>query len=308
MSFHLWPPLESIESSLSDSDAGPSDFAELMDLPLGQKTASKSLAQQSRQSSLDRPSSNLAELTDEPWEPGSLISIKQGRAKAGVLLDRHIRGERWAGWLTASEASWASAFDVLLEADDEPFESRFGVVQAWNRVELECSQSISWQLSGCVSQHRLGCIRLVAQEYAAGLLLNIPPEPGQIALRIAGGVQMVLTGTPLGKNDPRREYQKLYRLFAARMVATQLTQRIGARSESTQETRDTRELPAVADFRVRLRPGIMMYQVQPLLRATLAYVINGPDHDNCYSIKSSNPAMARAMFSQSILIDRIFEI
>jgi hypothetical protein len=42
--------------------------------------------------------------------------------------------------------------------------------------------------------------------------LAIAPEPGRIALRGAGGgVFSVLSGTPLGPEDPRTDYQDLYR-------------------------------------------------------------------------------------------------
>jgi hypothetical protein len=306
VSSQLWPPLETIQATLSGSNVTPSGFAELSFLSSDFSAQIESPRHQDQPMPWERSDSGLAEVAEDAWMSGSLVSIRLGQGKAGVLLDRHLRGERWSGWVTASEAAWAGAFDVLLEPVDEPFDRQFSVVQTWNPIELECSASIAWHLTGNVSQQRLAAIRIVAQEQAAGLMLGIPSEPGLIALRPIGGVQMVLTGTPLNRKDPRHEYQRLYRNFSARLVAAQLTLRIALRSnESEQE--DALPLRKTIDFRARLRTGVLMPQVQTLLRATFSYVVCGPDQDNCYAIKSSNPDMARAMFAQSVLIDKVYE-
>ena len=66
------------------------------------------------------------------WAPGRLVSVLHEGRLLGVLLDKCVHGELWQGWMAASEADWASAFDVLLEPGDEPFEPMFGLIQAWN--------------------------------------------------------------------------------------------------------------------------------------------------------------------------------
>jgi hypothetical protein len=306
VSSQLWPPLETIQAALSGSNVTPSGFAELSFLSSDFSPQIGSSHHQDQPMPWRRSDSGLTEVAEDAWMPGSLISIRVGQGKAGVLLDRHLRGERWTGWVTAAEAAWAGAFDVLLEPVDEPFDRQFSVVQTWNPIELECSTSIAWHLTGNVSQQRLTAIRIVAQEQASGLMLSIPSDPGFIALRPAGGVQMVLTGTPLDRKDPRHEYQRLYGNFAARLVAAQLTQRIALRADEP-EPQETLPLRKIVDFRARLRTGVLMPQVQPLLRATFSYVVSGPDYDNCYAVKSSNPDMARVMFAQSVLIDKVYE-
>jgi hypothetical protein len=145
------------------------------------------------------------------WAPGRLVSVVHEGRLLGVLLDRCIHGELWQGWMAASEADWASAFDVLLEPDDEPFEPMFGVVQAWNVLTLEPSPQLCARVLGEVSATRLAAIRAVHDEWAAHVALPIAPEPGRIALRTVGGVFSVLSGTPLGPQDPRADYQALYR-------------------------------------------------------------------------------------------------
>jgi hypothetical protein len=307
VSSQLWPPLEAIQASLSGEDAGPSGFGDFPEWQLATGKSPASLSQQAGQWPEEHTTSRLAEVDHESWTSGSLISIQLGRGKAGVLLDRHLQGERWAGWLTAPETSWAGAFDMLLEPVDEPFDLQFAVIQTWNRVELECSDSVAWHVAGQVSQQRLAVIRLVANEYSAGLMLSTPCEPGFIALRVAAGTHMVLTGTPLSKQDPRHAYQRLYRSFAARLVTRQLTHRIFSWEEKP-EVDDFTEQRRVVDFRVKFKHGVLMPQVQPLLRATLSYVVSGPDQDSCYAIKSSNPEMARVMFAQSMLIDKLVDV
>jgi hypothetical protein len=113
--------------------------------------------------------------------------------------------------MAAGEADWASAFDVLLEPDDEPFEPAFGLIQAWNVLTLEPSPQLCARVLGEVSATRLAAIRAVHDEWAAQKTLPIAPEPGRIALRTVGGVFSVLSGTPLGVEDPRADYQALYR-------------------------------------------------------------------------------------------------
>jgi hypothetical protein len=136
--------------------------------------------------------------------------VHEGRL-LGVLLDRCIQGDLWQGWMATGEADWASAFDVLLEPDDEPFEPMFGVIQAWNVLTLAPAPQLCARVLGEVSATRLAAIRAVHDEWAAHAPLAIAPEPGHIALRGVGGVFSVLSGTPLGPQDPRADYQELYR-------------------------------------------------------------------------------------------------
>ncbi len=307
MNFALWPPLESIQAALNDHEVDWRGVPELFNEPTSSAQRDGMSLQVFGNSSFDSlPFTDVAEKPQ--WAAGDLVTIKVGQLKVGVLLDRALQGERWSGWLTAPETSWASAFDVLLEPGDEPFDSHFAMIQVWNRVELECSDSIKWKISSKVFQQRLAAVRIVAQEYAAGLMLCIPPEPGVIALRTAGGIQMVLTGTPLGPEDPRRGYQRLYRQFVARLVAMQLTHRVSLRNEAVDDDVCQQPPKKSFDFRMRLRPGAMMPQIQQLLRVTLSHVVSGPDESNSYAIKSNNPDIARTIFMQSILIEQVFDI
>jgi hypothetical protein len=175
-------------------------------------------------------------------------------------------------------------------------------------VVLEQSDVIQAEVVGELTAKRLASIKAVAQECAAGLMLNIPAEPGRIALRTAGGAAMVLTGTPLGPRDPRSEYQSAYLAVTARLIAQQLTLRAAALPKAQSPCATSTAPNTLVDFQAKLKPGVRMHDVQQLLRVTFSYVVSGPDEHNIYAVKSSNPEVAKAMFMQSILIAQVLEV
>jgi hypothetical protein len=302
----LWPPLKQIEAALL---SGGFEYS-IGNLPtpaqrasdpqaLGNADAANALASQ-------EPTTSLVHQEECNWGTGEIVHIVDFGVRASILLSHRIQDQRWLGWVAASETSWASAFDVLLEPQDEPFDPMAGVIQTWNPVEVEWKPSIRHDIVAQLSTERMSSIRAVAKEAASGLLLNIPAQPGAIALRTAASAYMVLTGTPLGARDIRRDYQAAYLSLSARLMALQLTQRASLKSE--EPTLIAEPVPARrVDFEARLKPGVRIIDIQPLLRATLSYIVSGPDISNRYAIKSSNPSMARLMFTQSTLIESVFE-
>ena len=153
------------------------------------------------------------------WAPGRLVSVLHEGRLLGLLLDKCVHDTLWRGWMAASEADAASACDVLLEPGDGPFEPMFGLIQTWNVLTLEQTPKLCARVLGEVSATRLAAIRAVHDEWAVQQPLPIEPEPGRIALRTAGGVFSVLSGTPLGVGDPRADYQSLYLEAAARLAS-----------------------------------------------------------------------------------------
>ncbi|MGJ7504638.1 hypothetical protein ACSFBF_30075 [Variovorax sp. ZT5P49] len=227
MTHDLWPPLSVIRHALETGAAVPDDAPDSApgtatvampgtSPPTGATPASAPAA---AASDLLLPLTELARRREAVaqrafparWAPGRLVSVVHEGRLLGVLLDRCIQGDLWQGWMAAGEADWASAFDVLLEPDDEPFEPMFGVIQAWNVLTLAPTPQLCARVLGEVSATRLAAIRAVHDEWAAHASLAIAPEPGRIALRSVGGVFSVLSGTPLGPQDPRADYQELYR-------------------------------------------------------------------------------------------------
>lgn len=225
MPIELWPPLSVIRSHL-ESDAAP---------PAPQADAAQAGGTATPQGApvidLQLPLAELARRRqvlaarnfNARWEPGRIVSVLHEGRLLGVLLDRKLPGGagRWQGFMAASEADWASAHDVLLEPTDEPFEPLFGLIQAWNQVSLAPMPQQVARVQGEVSATRLAAIRAVHDEHVNGTPLAIEPEPGHIALRsVGGGHFTVLSGTPLGKDDVRAQYQQVYREAAERLSAS----------------------------------------------------------------------------------------
>lgn len=223
MTTELWPPLALIRSAFERDAEAPATHEPVR--PRGDAAAD---ARRSAQDLL-LPLAELARRREAVaqrafparWAPGRLVSVVHEGRLLGVLLDKCLHGELWQGWMAASEADWAGAFDVLLEPGDEPFEPLFGLIQAWNVVTLQRSPQLCARVLGELSATRLAAIRAVADECAAQTPPAIEPEPGRIALRTVGGVFSVLSGTPLApREDPRADYQTLYARAAAELGTT----------------------------------------------------------------------------------------
>jgi len=226
MTHDLWPPLSVIRHALETTgaaampDTGPEGEPGTATVAMPGSPPGTPAAPVVAASDLLMPLTELARRREAVaqrafparWAPGRLVSVVYSGRLLGVLLDRCIHDDLWQGWMAVGEADWAGAFDVLLEPEDEPFEPMFGVVQTWNVLTLEPSPQLCARVLGEVSATRLAAIRAVHDEWAARTALAIAPQPGRIALRgVGGGVFSVLSGTPLGPEDPRTDYQDLYR-------------------------------------------------------------------------------------------------
>jgi hypothetical protein len=224
MTLDLWPPLSLIRGTLTVPGPGDAAASDAL-VPAGAEPAPSGASD----ASLLLPLTELARRREAVaarafparWAPGRLVSVLHEGRLLGVLLDKCLHDKLWRGWMAAGEADWASAYDVLLEPGDEPFEPMFGLIQTWNVITLEQRPQLCARMLGELSATRLAAVRAVHDEWAVQQPLAIEPEPGRIALRTAGGVFPVLSGTPLGVDDPRAQYQDLY-LEAATRLATQL--------------------------------------------------------------------------------------
>ena len=307
----LWPPLKLVEATL---EGAPALEAIGDDLPLqanqNQGGSSKMGVEKNAEAAyLLLPLTELAKRRagvaargfSIEWASGRLAQITVNGAVLGVLLDRIVQGKQWTGWLAANESNWASSFDVLLEPCDDPFEPMFGIIQAWNPVTLHWSQDLQARIVCEISAVRLAAVRAVALECAAGLIVPTPVEPGRIALRTAGGTFSVLTGTPLGLQDLRHDYQNAYRTVAARLMALQLTRRVS----KVEKKRVVPAAPATAGLRVQWKRDARMDEVQQLLQATSTSIADGPDAEGFYRLKSSNAMAAQRALSQSQLVCQV---
>ena len=357
----LWPPLELVEAALDGHHAlaQAASVAPPESAHEGFAQAPLKIDQNIQAAYLllpltelaTRRAAVLAKRFSSAWAPGRLVQMTVNGSVVGVLLDRFVQGPQWTGWFAACESSWASAFDVLLEPMDEPFEPMFGVIQAWNAVTVEESSTNQSLVVGEISATRLAAIRAVALECSSGLMLATPAEPGRIGLRTAGGAFSVLTGTPLGAHDIRYNYQNAYRTATARLIAQQLTQRLshvkkkvplqddwwirakgwfaadwlirpafalvavffvaqntgllGRFNDDTVRFRSSPVAAPAGDLRVQWRPGVRMDDVQKLLRSTSTEVVDGPDAQGFYGLKSNDTSATRASLSQSLLVGKV---
>ncbi len=357
----LWPPLELVEAALDGHHALAEATGVAQRSPVEEGVAIPPLQiDKDVQAAYlllpltelaQRRAAVLAKEFSSDWAPGRLVQMTVNGAVIGVLLDRLVQVRQWTGWFAACESNWASAFDVLLEPMDDPFEPMFGVIQTWNPVTVDYSDAVQALVVGEVSPARLAAVRAVALECAAGLMFATPAEPGRIGLRTAGGAFSVLTGTPLGPHDIRTSYQNAYRAATARLIAHQLTHRVsyvkkkishqtdlwsrakawfaadwairpafaviamffvaqntGMLGRFTDDSVRFRSSPAAAtvgDFRVQWKPGVRMDEVHKLLRAAATEVVDGPDAEGFYGLKSSDAVATRAQLSRSALVGQV---
>ena len=119
----------------------------------------------------------------------------------------------------------------------------------------------------------------------------------------------MLTGTPLGQQDLRHDYQNAYRTVAARLMALiVLVQNTDLLSQVTKAGMGAISMPAApatTGLRIQWKPGISMDEVQQLLRTTSTSVMDGPDVEGFYRLKSSNPMAAKRALSQSHLVRHV---
>lgn len=157
------------------------------------------------------------------WSSGDIVAVPAGNGVLmGVLLDEPAERVEdgkalvWRGWLTCAEVDWAAAHDLVLEPQDEPFDPAVGVVQTWNSIWIREAQT---SRLGCLTAARMAAARAVHDEFtrgASGSGSAADAQPGRIGLRTVGGFT-VLTGTPLGEDDPRIEFRAAYQAVGERL-------------------------------------------------------------------------------------------
>lgn len=216
MTVSLWPPIGTIRAAqgIDTDEAASAGAAAPADDRVGTVVPPSLLDLVQRRRAAD----SLAGLP--AWREGHLLCLTVHGQAHGVLLDRvDATGGSWSGWLASAEVDWAGPFDVLLETEDEPFEPALGLIQAWNPVALHAAPGLAATVMGRVSANRLAAIRSVSVDAIGEDAVDVAPEPGRIGLRTTTGGWTVLTGTPLRRDDPRWEYQAIYRAAAARFTA-----------------------------------------------------------------------------------------
>lgn len=139
---------------------------------------------------------------------GPLETIDLPHPLAVLLSESTTSDQIWSGWLVTTETDYAGPDDMLLGTEDEPCDPLARMVQTWNpiRVYLPSTSRVLAQLK----PERLAAVRALAATPTEPMeSANDPAQPGRVVSRHVGSYQ-ILTGSPLGDDDPRHEYRNLY--------------------------------------------------------------------------------------------------
>lgn len=176
--------------------------------------------------------------------PGQIVRVPPRQNRAGsffneylaVLLDAEIALGKWRGWLVGRDTDYAGMWDLVLGPEDEPRDPVCQLVQVWNPVALSLQEAD--RVLAELTPERLAAIRTLARDHEAVMLFSrasdssttryftiegdhvqkLIPTPTvdnrlgvHLARELSDGTGVV-TGTLLAaQNDPRTEYQRLYR-------------------------------------------------------------------------------------------------
>jgi hypothetical protein len=286
---HLWPSIEVIKSNLQTEANQPQQFPEQEDVAHDSATSAnvempvfirerirKRLA--SREAKFDtQPKSGQIWRFDHKQENISILC---------VLLDKQRNEYRWLGWLAAAETDYATHLDVLLEPQDEPFDPLAGMVQTWNPVSVDIREGS--RVLAQLADHRLEAIREVASgkcDEGGGA------RPGFIAPLKTHSGATVLSGTRITHpEDPRHDYQKLYRAAAQPL--------------------DQPELSANYTYlEVCFKPDTREIDIRKLLILLNASIVDGPSEFGQYRVKikaGSEQSTVQAI-RESSLADSVVE-
>ena len=138
-----------------------------------------------------------------------------------VLLDvLEASGKTWRGWIVARDRGYATCWDLILGPEEEDLDPLCEIVQAWNPVRV--SLPARMRILGQLSPYRLAALRTLAVDHENGFISGPPGEHRlgvALARELSDGTGVV-TGTSIASDDdPRVEYQRIYREIAGKLPA-----------------------------------------------------------------------------------------
>jgi hypothetical protein len=229
-----------------------------------------------------RPRPGLILRIDQPRGPTGPLDCDLNQPLAVLLAEPAGHPDLWSGWLMAAEIDYATDADLLLEADDAPYDPSIAMVQVWNPAQVYCPAASA--ALGALSPDRLAAVRDLAVDFLTAPPAPTAAEPGILVQRTTGGGHLVLTGTPLGDaQDPRWRYRELYFEAAdfVRDLARQAQTELAARPGWLERVRDAVRA-AVTQAQQGLLPqggtvpGWELQQAVPTMAAPLAMETQSP--------------------------------
>ena len=154
-----------------------------------------------------------------------------------ILLGRWVSGRRWAGWIVAQEVDYATDLDLVLQEDDGVFAPEAALIQTWNPLEVELTGKET--ILGRVSAETLAAVWKLSAPHGSDDH-HVVPRPGRIGAWDLDAETTVVTGTPLGDEDPRSPYQQLYRQLASELAGASAVERAAPATAPTPDGRGWR--------------------------------------------------------------------
>jgi hypothetical protein len=228
----LSPPLKVIENNLlmpsenlllpsaNNDPVKPDEITEDNAPPLPpflKELVRQRIAASDKYASLKKPSSGQILRIDKIVGPKGPIDSDLAHPLA-VLINKQTENENvWSGWIVSPDTDYATHWDMLLERpEDEPFDPFAGMIQIWNPVQIYLPSYAP--VLAALKPERLQAVRALAKEFDTDPDLDLSlSHPGQIAPRTTYEGFSILTGTPIGNDDPRKRYQEIYHTAAERL-------------------------------------------------------------------------------------------
>ena len=138
-----------------------------------------------------------------------------------VLLDvLEASGKTWRGWIVSRDRDYATCWDLILGPEEENRDPLCEIVQAWNPVRVALPKNV--RILGQLSPNRLAAMRTLAVDYENGFISG-PTDEHRLGVALARELSDgtgVVTGTSIASDDdPRVEYQRVYREIAQKLPA-----------------------------------------------------------------------------------------
>lgn len=167
---------------------------------------------------------------DHTPEPGKIVAIHpEAKMDPGnlaaepipILLDvLEASGKTWRGWIVARDRGYATCWDLILGPEEDDRDPLCEIVQVWNPVLVALPKNVI--ILGQLSPNRLAAMRTLAVDYENGFISG-PNNEHRLGVALARELSDgtgVVTGTSIASDDdPRVEYQGVYREIAQKLPA-----------------------------------------------------------------------------------------
>jgi hypothetical protein len=170
---------------------------------------------------------------DQQPEPGKIIALQLdspgtetavAQEPVAVLLDVMESDNRtWHGWVVSRDRAYATNWDLILGPEEGDLDPLCEIVQTWNPVRVVLPARI--RVLGQLSPYRLAAARTLAVD-GENSFISGPPGEHRIGVALARELSDgtgVVTGSSIANpDDPRTEYQRIYREIADKLAAPAL--------------------------------------------------------------------------------------